>query len=252
MRILHITDPHLLADPCARLHGWPVADCFERVLCHALAHTAGIDALVLGGDLVDDESAAGYTWLDRRLAGIDLPVLAVAGNHDDPDRMQQCLSQAHVHRSLQVDGGYLYGLNSHRTGHADGRIGADALASLDASLARVRRPSLICVHHPPVALNSAWIDSIGLADGAELLTLLARHPHVRGVLSGHAHQASTSRWGPLTIWTTPSTMRQFLPGAAAFAEDRDRPPGYRVIDLPMHGAPVSRVVRVSAADVGCG
>ena len=71
--LLHITDPHLCAAPGTRLHGWDVAAAFERILNSALGAHPDADALVLGGDLVDDESEAGYRWLDARLAETGRP-----------------------------------------------------------------------------------------------------------------------------------------------------------------------------------
>lgn len=246
--LLHITDPHLRAQPGARLHGWDVAAAFERVLAQAIADHPRADAVVLGGDLVDDESAAGYRWLNTRLAALELPVLAIAGNHDDPQAMAQHLRAAVVHGVLAVGGWRLIGVSSHRAGADSGRIGATQLARLEADLAADDAPTIICLHHPPLDVGSAWIDAIGLTDRDALRAVLSRHGHVRGLLCGHVHQASEQPLDGRPVWTTPATMRQFQPGSAAFAEDRARAPGYRCLELGVDGMITTTVHRVSAAE----
>jgi Icc protein len=70
---------------------------------------------------------------------------------------------------------------------------------------------------------------------------VARHPRVRGVCWGHAHQAlDLYRASDVRFMCTPATCMQFKP-RNDFAVD-DRPPGYRVIDLFADGSIASEVV----------
>ena len=248
--LLHLTDPHLLAEPGARLHGWDVAAAFQRVLDEALAAHPDADAIVLGGDLVDDESEAGYRWLNARLHALARPVLAIAGNHDDPSVMAAHLTAAVVHDTLEIGDWRLVGVSTHCSGHESGRIGKAGLARLDAGLDDRRTPTLVCLHHPPLEVGSAWIDAIGLTDRDAFAAILARHAHVRGLLCGHVHQAGEYRLDHRAVWTTPSTMRQFRPGSPMFAEDTDRAPGYRCLRLGAAGEITTRVHRLSTAARG--
>lgn len=243
LTIIHITDCHLLADPEACLHDWPVAAAFDHVLRQALERYPRADAIILGGDLVDDESPAGYKWLRQRLASIDKPVLAIAGNHDDPINMPRWLAPIAVHDTLCLDGWRIVGLCSHRPGREDGRIDDAALAELEARLAGDRSPTILAIHHPPLAIDCAWIDAIGLVDAERVRTLIRRYSHIRGVLSGHVHQAYEGYIHGCPVWTTPSTMRQFRPNSSEFAEDAERWPGYRLLELAPNGSITTRVHR---------
>lgn len=230
--LLHITDPHLLAQPEAYLHGWPVASAFKRVLDTALQHHPEISGLILGGDLVDDESIAGYQWLARQLQATGLPVLAVAGNHDQPRHMATYLQAATVHGSLYCNGWHLLGLCTHWPGHKGGQLGQQQLTRLADQLAQDHSPTLLCLHHPPIDVNSTWLDAIGLQDRQPLIELLQAYPQVKALLCGHAHQACQGQINNGTpVWITPATMRQFLPESTDFAEDHDRAPGYRLVRL---------------------
>jgi len=252
VQLLHLTDPHLLADANARLHGWHVERAFTTVLEAAIDRYPDYDALVLGGDLVDDESVAGYRRLNTQLRRLERPVLAMAGNHDDPHRMARHLECAHVHTALTVGGWQLHALDSHLDGSEAGALGDSQLAGFEQRLATSEQPAVVFVHHPPVSVGSAWIDAIGLTDGDALAALLGRHPRLRAVVCGHAHQAHQFSIHGVAGWTTPATMRQFQPGAARFAEDTDRAPGYRWLSLAADGGIHSRVHRVKSARRACG
>lgn len=253
LTLVHLTDLHLLAEATARLHGWQVQAALDAVVADIHARLgAAVHAYVLGGDLVDDESTPGYARLNRQLATWQRPVLAMAGNHDDPATMARILTHAHVHTPLRLADWSLIALDSHRCDSEAGRLGSDQLARLEQCLRENERPTLLFVHHPPCDLGSAWIDSIGLVDRDALARVMRAHAHVRGVVCGHAHQAATLEFAGRPCVVTPATMRQFLPGAREFAEDEQRAPGYRTIELTANGTWRSQVRRVNAARRACG
>lgn len=245
LKLIQISDPHLCADAGALLHGWHVERAWRRVADDAMARHPDADLWVLSGDLVDDESAAGYRRLNTQLAALPCPVLALAGNHDDPQAMRRHLTRAHVHAPVALEGWRLYALNSHLDGDDAGRVDERQIKQLRQFLAADSTPAVICIHHPPVATGCAWIDGIGLHGGDALCESIRDSTHVAAVLCGHAHQALATRIGRAACWVTPSTMRQFLPGAEHFALDTRAAPGYRVISLHDNGRASSRVERVA-------
>ncbi|ERJ19700.1 phosphohydrolase Icc [Salinisphaera shabanensis T35B1] len=252
LQIIHLTDLHLRADADARLHGWLVEDAFQRVLAAALEALPRPDAIVLGGDLVDDESVRGYKRLDSTLARLPCPVLAMAGNHDDPLRMAQTLEHAVVHERLRVGEWQLMALDSHINGSEAGELGGQQLERLDGWLAENTAPTLIFVHHPPIDVGAAWIDAIGLHDRDALERVVAGRAHVKAVLCGHAHQAAELDFADRPCLVTPSTMRQFAPGAHSFTDDPARAPGYRLIEIAADQSFETTVKRVRSATAACG
>lgn len=252
IELIHITDLHLLADPDAQLHGWRVDPAFNAVLDDARLRYPRADAYVLGGDLVDDESVAGYTRLNRRLATLDRPVLAMAGNHDDPARMAASLTHADVHQRRLLGGWQLIALNSHVPGSAAGRLGARQLQWLDTRLVECDAPTLLFVHHPPCDVGSAWIDAIGLADRDALQAVVRRRRQVRGLICGHAHQEAALTFAERPCLITPATMRQFAPHASCFATDERSAPGYRHLLLRDDGRIETAIHRVEQARRACG
>lgn len=237
-RIIHLTDTHLFADRGGSLRGTLPAPCLEKVLEHVHEHHPEFDALMITGDLVQEETEAAYQHFIEFFGNYDCPVLCLPGNHDVPELMHRCLDRApfrldHRVRLAEWD---IVQLDSHIPGSPAGRLGEERLAELEQSLqTEPDRPTLVGVHHPPLDIGTAWLDTIGLKDGPELLELLGRHPQVRGLIWGHAHQHWDSREGGLRLLGTPATCAQFLAGSPVFAIDREAPPAYRVLDLSPEG-----------------
>ena len=61
MRILHLSDPHLVAADQGLMRGWPALAHFERAL--QLGGALNPDLVLVTGDLCQDESWGGYARL---------------------------------------------------------------------------------------------------------------------------------------------------------------------------------------------
>jgi 3',5'-cyclic-AMP phosphodiesterase len=124
----------------------------------------------------------------------------------------------------------------------EGRLGDEELQRLEAALeAHRERHVLVCLHHPPMPMEAAGLDALGLGDADRFMALVDRHPQVRAVVWGHAHQALDVFRGGVRYLCTPATCMQFKPRDPGFVID-DRPPGYRVLDLRDDGGIATEVV----------
>lgn len=236
MRILHITDPHLYADADGELRGVRTAETLAAVL-HAARDEAAPDAVLVTGDIAQDESRGAYERFRDLLSECGTPVWCLAGNHDDPSYMAELLAEAPftVGGVVAAGGWRVHLLSTWAEGEIGGRLDAETLAAAEADLtANGREPALLCLHHQPVPVGSRWLDDIGLADAHALLDLADRHAQVRGLVWGHVHQEFDARRNHYRLLATPSTCRQFLPRRDEFAVD-DRPPAWRWLILGADG-----------------
>lgn len=236
MRLLQFTDMHLPGAPDGRVRGVVPDRTLARCLAHARARQPAPAALLLTGDLVQDDAAA-YPRLRAAFAGAGVPVHCLPGNHDDPTALRRELAAApFVHDFACRYGDWLLVLlDTTVPGRASGHLGADALERLRATLgAHAGAHVLVCLHHHPVAHGSRWLDALMLDNAAALFAVLEGHPGVRGLLWGHVHQELDRQRGPWRLLATPSTCVQFRPGSADFAVD-DRPPAYRWLELGAAG-----------------
>jgi Icc protein len=108
---------------------------------------------------------------------------------------------------------------------------ARSARGLDATLsAQAARHVLICLHHHPVAVGSAWLDALGIANRDSLFVVINRHRNVRALLWGHVHQSFDEHSGDLRLLATPSTCVQFKPHCTRFRYD-SLPPACRWLTL---------------------
>jgi Icc protein len=245
-RLVQFTDTHLLPDPDASLRGARPLHRLRACVEHARRHFFPADAIVVTGDIVHDEPAA-YRAVSEVLGPLGLQVLLLPGNHDLPDAMRREFRGP----PFQVGGEWraasgwqVVMLESwfDASANGEGRLGPAQIAELERTLERSPEPhAFVFVHHPPLPMDAAALDALGLLDAAEFRAALARHPRVRGVCWGHAHQSlDVFTTGERRWMCTPATSMQFRPRHPTFAAD-DRPPGYRVIDLRADGGIASEV-----------
>jgi Icc protein len=162
-------------------------------------------AAVILGDLSQQPSPATWTEVSKPDHG-DVPLCVLPGNHDgwDADWAARlaALEERLASPACRYDGDHgvldlgpwrVLLLASIVPGENEGRLGDTRRAWLDTTLAEAPdRPTLLATHHPYAAHPAAA--ALGrearftfLQDGTELESLLARHPQVAAVLSGHVH-----------------------------------------------------------------
>lgn len=110
MKLLHLSDLHL----GKRVNGFSMLEDQRVILTQIvdLAEEEKVDAVLLAGDLYDKPvpPAEAVTLLDRfltRLSGGGIPVFAISGNHDSPERLAfatRLLTGEGIHLTAQYQG----------------------------------------------------------------------------------------------------------------------------------------------------
>lgn len=195
-----------------------------------------MELLLLTGDLSQDESIASYEWLKSMMLDLAAPVYALPGNHDERSHMLATFgNQIELASNIELSHWRIYLLDSTVPGKTGGLLAQNELDRLQEDLQRHPvTPSLVALHHHPVAIGSAWMDRLGLHNSNDLNSILHQHKQVKGVLFGHIHQEFLQRTGDILYLGTPSTCIQFKPGSRIYAVD-DLPPAYRVLNLHADG-----------------
>lgn len=251
LTVLQITDLHLFADPDGKLLGIQTEKSFLSVLMHAHQHH-NPDLILLTGDLTQDASSEAYQRLHYHLKLLDTPCYCLPGNHDNPLLLKEILNSDNVHTTQQIlkKGWQIICLDSKLPGEEEGHLANDQLELLDQCLEnQPNLPSLIVFHHPPLPVNSPWLDTMTLNNPGELFEILAKHPQAKALLLGHVHQQQDWIHNGLRLLTAPSTCFQFKPQSKEFALDH-QPPGYRWLKLFADGSIETEVYRLNAIPEG--
>lgn len=232
--IINITDCHIGGR--IEHHGGDPRDILQAVLAQ-ICRAESPDLILASGDLSDTGQHEDYDWLKAQLERFNCPVLALPGNHDDSAAIDEVFNAGRgmLQASTTLNQWRIIPLDTCLPGSESGLLDADSLAELDILLKQYpHSPTLVALHHPPVAIGTPWLDTMGLENGKELMALLEKHPQVKIVLCGHVHQSVDMHYGDIRVLSSPATSRQFLPGSADFAID-PIPPGYRRIMLDESG-----------------
>jgi 3',5'-cyclic-AMP phosphodiesterase len=215
------------------------AERVARVMDYLKALPTPVDAVLVTGDIADTGAPVEYEQAAQILTG-PFPILTLPGNHDDRSEFRKGLlnepaSGGPVNRAHMVGGAAVLMCDSCVPGQSEGRLDAETLGWLAETLDGLPTgtPVLLAFHHPPVALYHPMLDSIRLQEPQELADLLAGHPEVVAVLTGHAHTAAVSTFAGRPLVVAPGVYWTLqLPWEGDQVVDRPQPPAiaFHVLD----------------------
>ncbi|MFM2055571.1 MAG: hypothetical protein RL456_3608 [Pseudomonadota bacterium] len=220
MKLIHLTDTHLLAQRDGLLYGTSPHARLRDAIDSVVRLHADADACLLTGDLADAGSPAAYRDLAALLARLPMPFHLLPGNHDDRDALARAFPD-HVGRDedgfLQrevplPDGGRLLLLDSVDAGRPQGLYCAARRRWLAARLeaaAASGAPVWLAMHHPPMPVGIPSMDLYGLRDPGPLGALLRAHRDtIRHIFCGHVHRAIAGTWQGVSFSCAKSVNHQ--------------------------------------------
>lgn len=252
IEILQLTDFHLLAGIDQRFYGIRTWQSLKDTLDEALLHSPQPDLVLLTGDLAQNALPETYEALRPLIDKIPGQTVALPGNHDSPSLIAKSFSwSAKVIDRVKVLGPWMViPLDSCKPGSPVGHLRPSELDELEAILDEASGYFvLIALHHPPIATQSAWLDTMQISNSSDFQQRIEKYPNVRAVVFGHIHQEWLSHWNDTILMGTPSTGFQFAPKSDVFNID-PIPPGYRRISLKSDGTVKTSVHRLSALPEG--
>lgn len=207
---LHIGSAWDGIDPIPRL---------EAVIEAVRALPNRVDAVLVSGDVAGDGSEESYRLARSLLDRFECPVHVLPGNHDDRARLRAAFALPGadgepINYSVEVGELRLLLLDSNVPGQDPGAFGPGDLAWLDEELGREReRPTVLALHHTPLATGLAGWDAVNLAaaEREALGEVVGRHPQLRAIVGGHLHRVAAAGLAGCPVLSAPSTYLQALP-----------------------------------------
>jgi 3',5'-cyclic-AMP phosphodiesterase len=206
VRFIHVTDTHIAADPAFENYGHrPLANL--AALVDAInALTFPVDFVLHTGDVAQDRSEAAYVAARAVLARLRLPVYYVAGNHDDAAVLERTMlgrepRGPRLDYTFSCAGVQVAVFDTRGPRDPGGKLQEDQLAALGKLCTPGGEPLVIALHHPPITLDTPWLDngwpvedrqipSMLLENGAVFQDAIAPAAgRIRGVFFGHVHRA---------------------------------------------------------------
>ena len=210
---LHIDGPGKLVD--GRLD---TASGLNRAIEHLNSLEPQPELVIATGDLVNDAAPAQYEHLRDLLKRLRAPLFLMPGNHDARAPMREAFPD---HRYLAGEGEFMnyaiedwpvrvVALDSLVPGRVGGALCAARADWLSRCLAaEPKRPTLLCVHHPPFRVGAPSMDEMTFEGVEQLAAIVMRNPQVERLTSGHLHRAVQASFAGTVAAVAPSTAFQF-------------------------------------------
>jgi 3',5'-cyclic AMP phosphodiesterase CpdA len=224
--LAQLSDLHLGAD-------WEGVDPqprLEQVIEAVRALPNRVDAVLVSGDLTADGAEEDSLLARRLLDRFEVPVHVLPGNHDLRASLRRVFSlpgkgDEPINYSVAVGELRLVVLDSIVPGQDPGAFSAAQLRWLDEELRRQpEQPTILAMHHPPLATGIAEWDGINLVASRReaLAEVVSRHQQLRAIVGGHLHRVAASTLAGCPVLSAPSTYLQVLPDyEIGDAEDED-------------------------------
>jgi Icc protein len=244
--VVQISDCHLFASRDGKLLGLNTEDSLKLVLDRVAQEQANIDVILATGDLSQDGASEAYLRFQQHLQRFKAPSYWLQGNHDLTAPIVNTLGgRSHLSPCVIEQGPWrIIMLNSSVEHEVPGNFQASELLFLREALEKSRgHHTLVCLHHHPVVMGCAWLDTQVVKNAAEFWKVMDDFDHVRAVIWGHVHQEWDQQRRGVRLMSVPSTCVQFKPGSKDFAID-ELSPGYRWLDLYPDGRIDTVVSRV--------
>ncbi|BDF95327.1 metallophosphoesterase [Pseudoalteromonas sp. KAN5] len=208
LRLAHITDSHLFADPQGEYFSVNTAEHFSRALAHMAAQS--LDAVIFGGDLTQDHSIESYSLFAQLIAdsALTCQVFWLPGNHDDIAAMKHISSGQISNAKRLIAQGFEVLLINSKGPTPAGWVSEVHLNEITELLANTVSPSVVFCHHNPLPING-YLDKHMLENGPQLLNMLQNSGQVRHVFHGHVHNDYQFQFRNIEVVATPASSVQF-------------------------------------------
>lgn len=198
MKFIHLTDTHVVK---GTLYGGNPAATLARAVASINAEHGDAAFVVVTGDLTHWGDAAGYEAFVSAIAGLEMPVHLMLGNHDDtapfaahfPDVPRD--DHGFVQTSFATPVGQMILIDTHQPGTHAGAYCEKRRAWLFDMLEESDDPVFLFMHHPPFPVGIKAMDAIMLQDVDAFYSVLAPFKHrIRHLFFGHLHRALFGNW----------------------------------------------------------
>jgi 3',5'-cyclic-AMP phosphodiesterase len=237
MKIIHITDTHLVA-PGVKLYDLDPYDRLRACIDDVVANHADARFCVVTGDLAHKGEEAAYRGLRTQLERLPMPWYPLLGNHDarepfarvfpDVARDEAGFTQG-VLRLPEGDFLFLDTLDEGVNGGLYCEARERWLAGrLDEA---ADRAVYLFMHHPPFPIHIPCLDRISLAHPERFARLVEGRRNIRHLFYGHVHRPVCGSWHGIPVSTMRGLNHQvpFDFVTATHVPKSHEPPAYAVV-----------------------
>lgn len=211
IKIVQISDSHLLDDRAENIHG---INPYQR-LSHIISHIRKnqYDLILFTGDIANNGNEKSYTQLLELTREVRNKILIIPGNHDDLDQLTRVISQSNIFiiapkEPVKVDDWCFIHLDTVVKSENHGYITDVSIKNLAMNLKKVNGFNVcILMHHHPFDIGVSCVDKYKIHNFETIKNVLTTN--VKLVVHGHVHNDYTIA-KDIIYASCPSTCFQFI------------------------------------------
>ena len=167
------------------------------------------NALIISGDLTHNGTSSSYSIFKEIAKPISAKLSVVPGNHDNKLNLSSAFSQNYLTK-LTIADWEIISMDSVQDNKTSGLLRKDELKLLTENiLSSTKKFIVLCLHHPPISMNSNWDDQKSLENPDDFFNTIDKFSNIKAVIWGHAHQGSEFNRNDVKLFSCPSTTLQF-------------------------------------------
>ena len=167
------------------------------------------DALLISGDLAHNGTLESYQKLKKILYPFENKIYLLPGNHDNFSNLTQIFNESYL-CNLIIGCWEVIIIDSVQVGKVSGRLDDEQLHSLSQKISSSNAKYIVlCLHHPPVSMQSDWDDALSLENPEDLFAVIDQFENIKAIIWGHAHQCAEFHRKGVKLFSCPSTALQF-------------------------------------------
>ncbi len=216
MKLIHLTDTHLVAPPQTLFNIDPGAR-LARAIKSINTHHSDAELCLVTGDLTHWGEPAAFKLFTELMGQLACPWKAIPGNHDLRTEFMKAMPQTRtdtngfIQFSLETSAGRFICLDTLDEGYPTGLLCAARLEGLKSYLDEAMRnhqKAYLFMHHAPFKVGIAALDKIRLMKAQDFSDALEGYTHIRHIFFGHLHRACHGSWRGIPFSTLKSTAHQ--------------------------------------------
>lgn len=215
-KLIWLSDPHFTANGLVLGHDPRIR--LQAAIDFINTHHHDADHCIISGDLVNRGTDADYAALANMLKPLIVPLLPMAGNHDERTKLRshfqlpQTAMPDFIQYAATTPNAQILCLDTQKTDSDAGEFCAERSNWLELRLAQnPETPTYLFMHHPPRALGLPMQDADCMENGEAFLNLIARHPQIKHLFIGHVHRSVTGTMNAIPFATMRSVLYQAPP-----------------------------------------
>jgi len=239
VKIIHLTDTHILGAERANVYGIDVALQLKKALKSIEKYHSDANFIVITGDLVDVATYDSYELLDKILSKSKIPIYLIVGNHDSRDYFSQFFPEfingKFVQYTQQFEDKNFIFLDTLVEEERYGMMCQDRLGWLEEQLGlHPELSTYLFMHHHPIDSGLYEMDVIAdFRSKDPFWEIVDRYPNIKHISFGHIHRIMHAYKGSVSMHATRSTTFQvsYQPDTQLEYLTNQEKPTYAIMDI---------------------